>query len=94
MAPSLTPPLSAPLLFSFPPTRPTARSLGQPTDQPTAHSFTILAFTLLSGIYFGLFPSDRTHLNNVMAKIKADKGKEMKAFARKLDQQGGALSLV
>jgi LMBR1 domain-containing protein 1 len=56
--------------------------------------FMILGFTLLSGIYFGIFPSDRTHLNNVMAQIKAEKGKERKAFARKLEQQGGALSLV
>ena len=29
-----------------------------------------------------------------MAQIKAEKGKERKAFARKLEQQGGALSLV
>lgn len=56
--------------------------------------FTILGFTLLSGIYFGIFPSDRNHLNQVMAQIKAAKGKEMKAFESKLKQQGGALSLV
>jgi LMBR1 domain-containing protein 1 len=56
--------------------------------------FTILSFTLLSGIYFGIFPSDRNHLNQVMAQIKASKGKEMKAFETKLKQQGGALSLV
>jgi hypothetical protein len=29
-----------------------------------------------------------------MAKIKADKSKQMKTFERKLEQQGGALSLV
>ena len=56
--------------------------------------FTILGFTLLAGVYFGLFPSDRTHLNKVMAKIKAEKSKELKAFERKLEQKGGALSLV
>ena len=56
--------------------------------------FTILGFTLLAGVYFGLFPSDRTHLNQVMAKIKAEKSKELKAFERKLEQKGGALSLV
>ena len=53
-----------------------------------------LGFTLLSGIYFAIFPSDRNHLNQVMAKIKADKSKQMKTFERKLEQQGGALSLV
>ena len=73
--------------------RPPARAC-PPALPPRARSFTILGFTLLSGIYFGLFPSDRTHLNNVMAKIKAEKSKEMKAFSRKLEQQGGALSLV
>ena len=35
-----------------------------------------------------------TTLRAVMAQIKADKGKQMKAFERKLQQQGGALSLV
>ena len=29
-----------------------------------------------------------------MAKIKESKGKEMRDFSRKLDQKGGALSLV
>lgn len=41
-----------------------------------------------------VFPSDRRHLNEVMNKIKLQKSKEMKGFERKLQQQGGALSLV
>ena len=56
--------------------------------------FTILGFTLLSLIYFSIFPSDRDHLNKVMAAIKAKKGGERKSMERKLAQQGGALSLV
>ena len=56
--------------------------------------FTILGFTLLSLIYFSIFPSDRDHLVKVMASIKAKKGAERKAFDRKLAQQGGALSAM
>jgi LMBR1 domain-containing protein 1 len=56
--------------------------------------FTILAFFLLAGIYFAIFPSDRKHLNEVMAKIKAEKKKEAKDFGFRLAQQGGALSMV
>ena len=41
-----------------------------------------------------VFPSDRRHLNAVMAKIKAQKSGEQKSFERKLGQQGGALSMV
>jgi LMBR1 domain-containing protein 1 len=56
--------------------------------------FAILGFFILAAIYFGIFPSDRKHLNEVVAKIKAEKGKQMKGFEKKLQQQGGALSLV
>lgn len=56
--------------------------------------FSILGFTLLSIIYFSVFPSDRRHLNKVMKEIAAAKNKERKSFERKLDQQGGALSMV
>jgi hypothetical protein len=56
--------------------------------------FMILGFTALSIVYFSIFPSDRDHLNKVMAQIKAKKGAEMKDFERKLAQQGGALSQV
>ena len=52
----------------------------------------ILGFTLLSLIYFAIFPSDRDHLNKVMASIKAKKGSEFKSFERKLAQQGGSLT--
>jgi len=56
--------------------------------------FAIIGFFILAAIYFGLFPSDRRHLNSVMAQIKANKGKQMKEFEKKLNQQGGALSRV
>lgn len=53
--------------------------------------FTMLAFVLLSAIYFSIWPSDRAHLNRVMARIKSDKGAERRAAERKLAQHGGAL---
>ena len=56
--------------------------------------FMILGFTLLSIIYFSIFPSDRDHLNKVMASIKAKKGAEFKSFERKIAQQGGSLELA
>ena len=49
--------------------------------------FTIIGFTVLSLIYFSIFPSDRDHLNRVMAAIKAKKGAERKTLARKLDKR-------
>lgn len=42
----------------------------------------------------GLWPSDKKHLDEVMKKIKLKKRKEGLDFERKLDQKGGALSLV
>lgn len=56
--------------------------------------FMMLGFSLLSLIYFSIWPSDRAHLNEVMKKIKEQKSKERGEFSRKLAQQGGALSLV
>ena len=56
--------------------------------------FTILAFVALSLVYFSIFPSDREHLNKVMAAIKAKKGAERKTFERRLAQQGGSLELA
>ena len=56
--------------------------------------FMLLSFTFLSVIYFSCFPSDRDALNKTLKAIQAQKQKERKEFGRKLDQQGGALSLV
>lgn len=56
--------------------------------------FILIIFAGLSLIYFSIWPSDRAHLNDVMKKIKEQKGKERSDLSRKLTQQGGALSLV
>lgn len=56
--------------------------------------FAILGFFLLALIYFALFPSDRRHLNAVMAQIKTNKAKQRADLDRKLAQQGGTLSSI
>ena len=42
----------------------------------------------------GLWPSDKKHLDEMMKQIKNKKRKEGMDFERRLDQRGGALSLV
>ena len=39
-------------------------------------------------------PSDRAHITKAINAIKETKNKEFRDFGRKLDQKGGALSLV
>jgi LMBR1 domain-containing protein 1 len=56
--------------------------------------FVLLSFVLLSLIYFSCFPSDRDALAKAFKAVQEQKKKERQEFGRRLDQQGGALSLV
>ena len=41
-----------------------------------------------------MWPSDKKHLDDMLKKIKMQKRKEGLDFERRLDQKGGALTLV
>jgi len=56
--------------------------------------FLILAFVLMALMYTYCCPSDRAHITKAINAIKETKNKEFRDFGRKLDQKGGALSLV
>ena len=67
----------------------------RPCTPPLAHHcLTSAPPPLFSRDAQGLWPSDKKHLDEMMKKIKTKKRKEGLEFERKLDQKGGALSLV
>lgn len=53
--------------------------------------FTLLGFALLSILYFTVFPSDRAHLNKVMAEIRKRHKIERQTLNKKIEQRGGAV---
>lgn len=56
-----------------------------------AFLFSILILIVISAVYFSICPSDKDHLQQVMAKIRDKKAKDRKDVSRALARRGDAV---